>query len=556
MIKIKEQKSIKTIGDTSLCITFEFNPEIIRVLKNAGDALWHKTLKVWELPINKLSFLIDNLSQIDNIDLELLPDEEKETYNLKINYKTKPFSYQLEGIQWMLNNPNCLLLDPPGLGKTLQVIYLAEELKAAGEAKKCLIICGINSLKTNWEKEIQRHSTLDCVIIGKKITKKGTVKYTSIKERAEQLYNPIKEFFVILNIESLRDSLVLDAIRDSANEFDLIVLDEIHKCKAPQSSQGKNLLKLRNIGKRHIGLTGTLLVNDPLDAYVPLKFIGKENSTYTNFKNFYCIIEQKFGHYQIAGFKNMDILKEEIASCSLRRSKDLLKLPPKVIIPEYLEMSEKQSKFYEDLEAGVITEADRVNIKTTSLLGLVTRLRQAATCPSVLTSSDIDCAKIDRAISLTEEIVSSGEKVIIFSTFKEPLYQLNDLLKEYKPLLCTGDQSDEEVSKNIDIFQEDPTRKVILCTTSKMGTGITLTAASYEIFLDSTWTSALEEQCEDRAWRIGSTKSVFIYKLVAKNTIDERIQNILDRKKNISDYIIDDKVNNEEELRELLGFNI
>lgn len=556
MIKIKEQKSIKTIGDTSLCITFEFNPEIIRVLKNAGDALWHKTLKVWELPINKLSFLIDNLSQIDDIDLELLPDEEKETYNLKINYKTKPFSYQLEGIQWMLNNPNCLLLDPPGLGKTLQVIYLAEELKAAGEAKKCLIICGINSLKTNWEKEIQRHSTLDCVIIGKKITKKGTVKYTSIKERAEQLYNPIKEFFVILNIESLRDSLVLDAIRDSANEFDLIVLDEIHKCKAPQSSQGKNLLKLRNIGKRHIGLTGTLLVNDPLDAYVPLKFIGKENSTYTNFKNFYCIIEQKFGHYQIAGFKNMDILKEEISSCSLRRSKDLLKLPPKVIIPEYLEMSEKQSKFYEDLEAGVITEADRVNIKTTSLLGLVTRLRQAATCPSVLTSSDIDCAKIDRAISLTEEIVSSGEKVIIFSTFKEPLYQLNDLLKEYKPLLCTGDQSDEEVSKNIDIFQEDPTRKVILCTTSKMGTGITLTAASYEIFLDSTWTSALEEQCEDRAWRIGSTKSVFIYKLVAKNTIDERIQNILDRKKNISDYIIDDKVNNEEELRELLGFNI
>jgi SNF2 family DNA or RNA helicase len=556
MIKIKEQKSIKTIGDTSLCITFEFNPEIIRVLKNAGDALWHKTLKVWELPINKLSFLIDNLSQIDDIDLELLPDKEKETYNLKVNYKTKPFSYQLEGIQWMLNNPNCLLLDPPGLGKTLQVIYLAEELKAAGEAKKCLIICGINSLKTNWEKEIQRHSTLDCVIIGKKITKRCTVKYASIKERAEQLYNPIKEFFVILNIESLRDSLVLDAIKDSANEFDLIVLDEIHKCKAPQSSQGKNLLKLKNIGKRHIGLTGTLLVNDPLDAYVPLKFIGKENSTYTNFKNFYCIIEQKFGHYQIAGFKNMDILKEEIASCSLRRSKNLLKLPPKVIIPEYLEMSEKQSKFYEDLEAGVITEADRVNIKTTSLLGLVTRLRQAATCPSVLTSSDIDCVKIDRAISLTEEIVSSGEKVIIFSTFKEPLYQLNDLLKEYKPLLCTGDQPDEEVSKNIDIFQEDTTRKVILCTTSKMGTGITLTAASYEIFLDSTWTSALEEQCEDRAWRIGSTKSVFIYKLVAKNTIDERIQNILDRKKNISDYIIDDKVNNEEELRELLGFNI
>ena len=86
-----------------------------------------------------------------------------------------------------------------------------------------------------------------------------------------------------------------------------------------------------------------------------------------------------------------------------------------------------------------------------------------------------------------------------------------------------------------------------------MGTGITLTRASYEIFLDSNWTARLEEQCEDRCWRIGSTKSVIIYKLIARNTIDERIQGILERKKGISDYMIDNKLSEDEELQYLLG---
>ena len=553
MVNIKEIKSIKCPGETSLMLSFDYNEDIINVIKQAGDAIWNKKLKFWEIPANKLAFLIDNITFIDDINLELMQSSKEKKYDLTLKYKSTPFDYQYDGIRWLLNNQDGLLCDPPGLGKTLQIIYLAEELKAQENYEHCLIICGINSLKNNWKKEIQKHSNESCVIIGEKINSKGKVSYASIKERAEQLYNKINEYFIIINVESLRDNLVIDAIRDSKNKFDLICLDECHKIKNPTSQQGKNLLKLNKVGKRHVGLTGTLLVNSPLDAFAPLKFIGKENSTWTNFKSYYCVYEQRFGHNQIVAYKNIDILKDEIESCSLRRDKSILNLPPKTIIPEYVDMDSSQQKFYEDIMNGILDDVDKVKINATNLLGMITRLRQATSSPATLSTSSIVPTKIERAIDLVDEIIQAGEKVVIFSYFKEPLYALAERLKQYNPLIGTGDFSDKEVSDNIDKFQTDDKYKVFLGTVQKMGTGITLTAASYEIHIDTAWTYAEFEQTCDRCYRIGSNKPVIIYDLICSGTIDERVWDILNRKKNISDYILDGKVNDLDELKELLG---
>lgn len=551
MIRIQELPSKKAVGQTSLFVSFEYDPKIVETVKLAEDAIWNKKDKVWELPLNKLSYLIDNLTYVDDIELDLLEDNETDELDISIDYPTEPFDYQLEDIKWLINNPNSLNLNPPGLGKSLELIYTAEELHKQKEVEHCLIICGINTLKQNWKKEIQTHSNLDCVVIGEKINKKGNITYASIDERAEQLFQPIKEFFVIINIESIRDNLVVDAILDSKNKFDMIVVDEIHKCKSVnKSEQGKNLMKLAKVGKYHYGLTGTVLVNSPLDAYAPLKFIGKEKSNFSTFKAFYCVINYIFGHQNITGYKNIDLLKETLSRVSIRRDKSILNLPPKIIIPEYLEMPTSQADFYTDLSKGIVEEADRVDIKNTSLLGLITRLRQATSCPSVLSSKKIDNVKLDRALELIEEITGNDEKVIIYSVFKEPLYKLKELIPQ--ALICTGDQTEEEISKSIDTFQNDPTRKVILCTSQKMGTGITLTAAAYEIFLDSAWTHSEFEQACDRAHRIGSKKTVFIYYLMAKNTIDERVYNLINTKKDISDYIVDNK-SATEELRYLLG---
>lgn len=553
MIWIQERPSKKAVGKTSLFLTFPYNPKLVDIVKMADNAIWNKKSKEWELPCNKLSYIINEFTIYDDITLSLLEDEKSEKIYQTIEHKIPAFDYQSEGIDWLINRDSGLLLDPPGLGKTLQIIYAAEELKKQKGIEHCLIICGINTLKQNWKKEIEKFSTESVRVIGEKITSKGTIKYAKVNERAEELYNPIDAFFVIMNKESFQSKLVTDAILNSQNKFDMIVADELHKMKDPTSDSGENFLKLTKIGKYHFGLTGTPLINSPLDAYVPLKFISQEKANYSNFKKFYCTMGDRYSDYRVTGFKNLDILKDEISDCSIRRDKSILNLPPKFIVPEYIEMDSSQEKFYNDLQSGIVVEADRVNIKKTSLLGLVTRLREAATCPSILTTSNIKNSKIERCVELVDEIISNGEKVVIFSTFKEPIYMLKDILGKYNPLVCTGDQSDEEVYKNKDLFQEDDEHMVILCTSQRMGTGMNLYRASYGIFIDSTWTDALETQTEDRLWRIGSNKSVIIYKLIAKGTIDERIQNILSRKRAMSDYIIDGKVDEAEEYRKLIG---
>lgn len=320
----------------------------------------------------------------------------------------------------------------------------------------------------------------------------------------------------------------------------MVVFDELHKASSSQTQQAKGLMKLPDYTHK-IGLTGTLITNNPVNCYLPLKWIGKEHCNLTAFKSYYCEYGGPF-HNNLIGFKNMGLLKEQIAECSLRRDKSMLNLPPKVYVEELLDMSDSQQKLYDEIKQGIKDQVDKVTLSTQSLLALVTRLRQATVCPNILTTNDIPSAKLDRACELVEEITSNGNKVIIFSTFKEPLNILSDRLKEYNPLLCTGDVDDTTISSNIDKFQTDDSFKVILCTTSKMGTGITLTAANYEIFIDQSWTAALESQCEDRAHRVGTTDSVTIYKLICNGTIDERVAEIVKTKEAISDYIIDDRI--------------
>lgn len=206
-------------------------------------------------------------------------------------------------------------------------------------------------------------------------------------------------------------------------------------------------------------------------------------------------------------------------------------------------MNDEQSQFYDNIKQGIIDQVDKVHMSTANLLAMVARLRQATACPSILTSDKITSSKIERAMDLAKQIIDNGDKVVIFSTFKETINLMLDGAKQFNPLVCTGDISDIEISQNVDKFQTCPENKIMFATWQKMGTGITLTAASYAIFLDTPWTDGVYQQAQDRIHRIGSKSPVFIYNLICKNTIDERVLEIVQSKQAISDYIIDDKVN-------------
>lgn len=544
MILLEEKTTKKVPGETSLFVTFDFNPIYVDLVKSCAGSNYDKKTKTWEVPSVYLSKILDGLTLYDSIELKLLKDERKtdsidNSYKL-IKHEYQPFDYQEEGIRYGLSHDKWLLLDAPGLGKSAQAIYLAEELKKRDKISHCLIVCGVNTLKENWRKEILKFSKLSCTILGEKISKTGKRSIGLVKERLAQLKRPIKEFFVITNIETLRQKDIVEAINKGPNTFDLIVIDEIHRVKDPTSQAGKGVLNL-NKSKYKVGATGTLIMNNPLDAYVPLKWIGVENSTYTNFKYFYCNFGGPFRNI-LCGFKNTEVLKEMIEKHSLRRTKDILNLPPKTIINEYVEMEDAQHAFYENIKKGVKEQVDKVKLSTASMLALLIRLRQATACPSILTTEKIPSAKIDRACDLVEEIVGNGESVVVFSTFKETVVELQKRLEKYNPLIGTGDIKDDIISQNVDIFQKDPDRKVFIGTWQKMGTGLTLTKASYEIFIDVPYTNAAYVQAQDRCYRIGTNRNVTIYHLITEGTVDERVLEIVEDKEALSDFIVDDKI--------------
>lgn len=540
MIKIEEGITKKVPGETSLFISFDYKKELVDILKLFSGSNYSKKDKKWEVPLTYLSRFLDAACKFDSIELKLLKDKKAQTKEFEIGpFKVQPFKHQEEAVQFGLNHSKWLLLDSPGCGKTLSAILLAQELRKRENLHHCLVICGLNTLKGNWKREIETFSYFSATILGERVTKKGTRKIGSVAERAAHLMKPIDEFFVITNVESLRDDRIIEGILKGPNKFDMILLDEAHRCKG-HSQQADGLLKLESAPYK-IAMTGTPIVSSPLDAYVPLTWLEIERGTRTNFKKYYCT---SVGN-MVTGYKNMDVLQGIIDKHSLRRTKDILNLPPKMQIVEYVDMEPDQAQFYENIKQGIKDQVDKVKLNTTSLLALLTRLRQATSSPSILTTEKISCAKIDRAVDLTEQIVANNEKVVIFTSFKEVTENLAGLLKQYNPLVCTGDSSEEFINESKDNFQQDDIHQVFIATWQKMGTGLTLNRSSNVIFIDTPYTAADKQQAEDRCHRIGTKQTVNIYTLITAGTVDERVQEIVNKKEALSDYLVDGQITQE-----------
>lgn len=559
MINIREGKPLKISGLSSLYITFDFNQYIIDAIKAIPTFYYHKpSLKnnntpMWEIPVCYLSRILDSLTFFDDIQLELLDTPKSQQFRLhqqynleplseieKISFKMKPFSHQIDAINYGLSHEKWLLLDSMGLGKTNSIIWLAEILKRRGLIDHCFVICGVNSLKQNWKKEIAKFSTESAVILGEYTTRTGTIRYRSMEKRAQQLREPIEEFFVITNLESLRDDRIIEAFKKSKNRFGLIAFDEAHKAATKSSQQGTNLLKLDAPFK--VAATGTLITNNPLSAYVPLSWTDNDKSTLSTYKSQYCNFGG-FNNAQVIGFKNLDVLQEEIDSCSLRRTLDQVRsdMPNKTVTLEVLEPNDDQRKFYEAIKEGVKEEADKIELKSANLLALTTRLRQATACPSILTTQNISSCKIDRCVELVQELTSQGEKVVVLSVFKETINELATKLDQFRFSINTGDVPDTVVADNVTRFQDNPDEQVFIGTWGKVGTGWTLNAASYLICLDTPYTAAMFDQGTDRIWRVNNTRPAFITVLICNDTIDERVQQIIETKKELGDYLVDGK---------------
>lgn len=531
----------QNVNDFSAYLSFTYNPMYVEEIKKLPCRFWNPSRKEWEIPLN----LVPMVKQFEPDIKELneapifAPPAVVDIKELK--FKTPSFPHQLEGVKYGIEHNNWLLGDQQGLGKTKQMIDLAVWKKEHNGLKHCLIICGVNNLKYNWMDEIKKHSDENGKVIG--FTKPG--KEPTMNERIEDLKSKPEEFFWITNIETLRchkegrfyKSEIVDIINDfiKDGELGLVIVDEIHKAKNPTSMQGRGLLKIK--GCQKIGLSGTLLVNKPMDLYMPLSFIQALTMNYYQFMNRYTV--QDIWGTPI-GYQNMGELQELMNNNMLRRTKDLLDLPEKIHQDIYLEMSNDERRLYNEIVNATKKECDKIS-NPTLILPKLTRMRQLLCHTGLVSTQVVKSTKFEKLRDILEEAQLTGEKVIVFSMFRELIEMALKEFEDMKPLHIWGQMNQIELQEQKDTFQNTPGFQVLFGQTTAAGTGHTLNEASIVVFLDLPWNKATMEQAEDRAHRIGTKHTVTVISLLMKDSYDELLNKMIIEKASFGDILVDGK---------------
>lgn len=563
MITIDIRKSQRFQTECSAFVSFEYDAKVVNTLRSLPFKNYNPENKTWEVPTDKVKFLIESFEGMAITLTGRLSMLEDRPVSLELpegfKFKTQPYKHQIEGIKYGLDYDRWFLGDEQGLGKTKQAIDIAVARKLKYGYKHCLIVCGVNTLKWNWRNEIITHSNEAPWILGQKKRRDGVMYIGSMQDKINDLKwlfeNETSTYFLITNVESFRDETFAKTVKELCDKkiINMCVADEMHKMKNPTAQQTKGFLKC--LPECRIGMTGTPLMNSPLDLYVILKWLGYESHAFYSFKNHYCVMGG-YGGYEVVGYKNMDQLTSQVREIMLRRLKDdVLDLPEKVYVDEYVEMGKQQAEIYKEVEMDIKMNIDQVEFQNNPLATLI-RLRQATGYTGILSSTIKESAKMDRMEDIVEEALSNNEKVIIFSNWTQITDAVFERLYDKYPVAAiTGETPDNMRQQTVKSFQETPDTKVLIGTVGAMGTGLTLTAGKTVIFMDEPWNKALYDQAVDRAHRIGQKNNITIYNLLTKDTIDERIHNIIYKKGAMSDAIIDGKImgNKTEVFNYLLG---
>lgn len=552
-----EKLSNNILVKKSAFVSFDYNLDIVSFIKQMGTRIYNPDNHTWEMPVNNIISLCNKFEneeiKIDGIYEDLHKQEFEIDIPKDFEFKTKPFSHQIDGVRFGLNKKKFLLCDDQGLGKTFQIINWVGCLEKTDTINKVLIVCGVNSLKYNWQSEISIHSDEKGWVLGTRFRKRTGKAYEgSMKDKLEDLDNLPDCRYIITNIETLRAGAekvsktkyhfpIAEKLQELCKNgtISVIAFDEAHRSKEPTSLQSRAMINVT--AKYMVAMSGTPLMNNPLDLYFPMKWLGYENHSFYQFKQHYCTLGG-WGGSQVVGYKNLEEIRAMMDNIMLRRLKtEVLDLPEKIRKIEYVDMTPKQKQIYKEIYAGVMSDLQKIKFSNNPL-SMMIRLRQATGWTGIISNTVQESAKMERMIELVNEIVASGQKAIIFSNWESMTEVAREKLKSYNPAYITGATKADERMKEVNRFQTDDKCKVIVGTIGAMGTGLTLTAAQNVIFLDSPWNMALKAQAEDRAHRIGTKGTVSVITLCCRDTIDERIEELVEKKGQIADALVDGKI--------------
>lgn len=483
---------------------------------------------------NLFDNFIDKFYKFKDINLTLPKDE------LKILR-----DYQLTGVKWLYTLAKTgfggILADEMGLGKTIQVIYYIKQMLKDNENNKFLIVVP-TSLAYNWDHEFDS--------FGSNIKRKICV---GNKDKRTKMLSDLNDTNVIITTYGLlRED---EELYNNLN-FNTMVIDEAQNIKNNMAGITKVVKKIN--AETKFALTGTPLENSILELWSIFDFIMPGYlASLTKFQSKYKIKDfDEDSEILIKG------LSKQINPFILRRKKqDVVKeLPDKLINDIYIELKDEQKKLYvaelervkEEMEK--IIETEGMNKARFLILQLLTKLRQICIDPSIVYDNYKDGSnKLEQLESIVNEYIKNNHKILIFSSFKTALNIVKEKLNKakIKTYMIDGNVQAKDRIEMVDNFNNNDDVKVFLIMLKSGGTGLNLATADVVIHLDLWWNPQAENQATDRAHRIGQKNTVEVIHLITKGTIEEKILELQNKKRILSDKLIDGEIRDKNILSEL-----
>lgn len=484
----------------------------------ALEEVQKKTRAEWIVAQTRVPEQIGELPPMPDLPFEI------DIVNRENGFKPRP--YQLQGVARGLQLKRFINGDEQGLGKTMQsiaTIYSAQ--KYNNEITfPCLVICPA-STKINWKREWEMWTGKKAIILDDKI-KDTWHRYHEVAGIDVFIvnYESMKKYFVDKMPEK-KPYMSSDIIMNPRVKlFNSVIIDEIHRCKDRNTQQTKIALQIA-LGKLYrIGLTGTMIVNKPIDALPQLAIIGKLKDEKV-FRERYCE-----GGSGASNLRELNYKLNEF--CFFRREKkDVAKdLPEKqrqtilCDITNRAEYNKAKNDFVQWLEEKGCNDEEIARKLRGEIMVRMGALKQISAK-----------GKMNEVKEFVQEVMEAGEKLILFHN----LHEIGDEVRRLFPnaVSVNGRMTSEEKQKSIDSFQTDPKVQLIVCNIKAAGVGITLTASSRVAFIEYPWTYADCAQCEDRAHRIGQKNNVMCTYFLGQNTIDEEMYQMIQEKRHIGNTI-------------------
>jgi SNF2 family DNA or RNA helicase len=413
-----------------------------------------------------------------------------------------PFNYQLEGIAFLMPRHGALLADEMGLGKTAQAIIALRLLFHAGLIQSALLVCP-KALVNNWSRELRSW--------GEDLPLEIITGDTQARRASWLVSNcPLK----LVNYEMLtRDA---ELMADDRVRFDVVVLDEAQRIKNRGSKTADVVCSIKR--SRSWALTGTPIENKPEDLINIFAFVDPG---------------------RVPPDAPPRRLPQLTSDCILRRVKEdvLSDMPPKIIRDTVLELTPQQRAAYElaEKEGVVRLHGLGATITVQHVFELVMRLKQICNFDPATGQS----AKLEQLVADMQEVAESGRKAIVFSQWVQPLEFIAGALEPFGPLQFHGRIPSQQRQAVLDRFKNDPTKHVILMSYGTGSVGLNLQFANYVFLFDRWWNPAIEDQAINRAHRIGQTSQVIVTRFISQGTIEGRIADVLERKRQLFNELIE-----------------